>query len=136
MWKRISCTIAICSFYENICPGILFKIVVCVTLLFGINLFQQTNFSTEVPSSKRSAGRLVKVLFYFLKHVEENFMRYWNTLFLFTFFTQNVVFKFFRCQSRVGLYVVCIRYLDRFGRFSAFRSGPQSARPTVVAVCQ
>jgi len=32
----------------------------------------------------------------------------------------------------VGVYVVCVRYLDHFGVFSAFRSGPWSGRPTVV----
>jgi len=39
-------------------------------------------FSNEVPCSKWSAGRLVKVLSVFLKHVKENFMHYCNMLFL------------------------------------------------------
>jgi len=32
----------------------------------------------------------------------------------------------------VGDCVVYVRYLDRFGGFSAFRSGPWSGRPAVV----
>jgi len=54
-------------------PGILFKIAVCVTLSFGIKLFQRKYFSIEVPTSKWSAGRFVKVLFYFLEACEREF---------------------------------------------------------------
>jgi len=48
-------------------PGILFKIAVSVTLSSGINLFERKTFSIEAPSSKWSAGRLVKVLFFLLE---------------------------------------------------------------------
>ena len=68
----MSCSIEICSFYKNICPGILFKIALCVILSFGLNLFQQKSL-IDVPSSKRSAGRLVKVLFYILEACERDF---------------------------------------------------------------
>jgi len=54
------------------CPGILFKIAVSVTL-FRHNSFERKNFSIEVPTSKWFAGRLVKVLFYFREPCEREF---------------------------------------------------------------
>ena len=44
-------------------------------------------------------------------------------------FAQNVVVIFF---MSVGDCVVYVLYLDRFGVFSAFSSGPWSGRPAVV----
>jgi len=80
-------------FYKNICPRILFKNAVCVTLSFGINLFQRKHFSIDVLSSKWSAGRLVRVLFYFLVACEREFMLYRNTLFLQKYESRNIVLK-------------------------------------------
>ena len=55
------------------CPAILFKIAVCVSLSFGKNLFQRKKFSIDVPSSKWSVGPLVKVLFCIFEACEGEF---------------------------------------------------------------
>ena len=87
---------------------------------------ERKDFSIEVPSWKWSAGQLVKVLFQFLKHVKENFMHYWNILFLFKFLLRMLCKSYLYCMS-VGLAVVCVRYLAHFGVYFAFRSGPWSS---------
>ena len=89
-----------------------------------------SKWSIVVPSSKWSAELLVKGMFYFLEACKREFHALFKYYVFVKIFCSECCLKLLFISA--GACLFCLSHLDRFGGFSAFRSGPLSGRPTVV----
>jgi len=124
MRQTISCSIEICSLNKTMCPGILFKIAVCVLLCFRKNIFLRKKFFDRCAKFKVVCWENGN------SFVFEACEREFHALYeYYIVFAQNI---FVTSLYISRAFLVCVRCLDRFGGFSAFRSGLWSGRLTTV----